>query len=70
MKAYLTLELEIPDIKKVLADAREWEIRENYKYNDDTEALIVDFILCHDNGYYDLQDSDLHVVSAKEGVLE
>ena len=67
MKAYLTLELEIPDIQKVLADARIWEKREKYKYDDDTETLIADFILCHDNDiYYNLEDSDLHIVSAKE----
>ena len=84
MKAYLTLELEIPDIQKVLTDARIWEKRENYKYDDltdarrwkerenhkygdDTEQLIADFILCHDNdNYYNLEDSDLHIVTAKE----
>ena len=67
MKAYLTLELEIPDIQKVLTDARIWEKREKYKYDDDTEALIADFILCHDNdNYYNLEDSDLHIVTAKE----
>ena len=75
MKAYLTLELEIPDIQKVLTDARIWEKREKYKYDDDTEALIADFILCHDTNmltdtkndvYYNLEDSDLHIVTAKE----
>lgn len=65
MKAYLTIELEIPDIKKTLAEAREWERREKYRYDDDAEALIVDFILSHDNGHYNLEDSDLHIVTAK-----
>ena len=65
MKAYLNIELEITDYEKTLADAREWEELEKYKYSNDEEALIVDFILCHD-GYYNLEDSDLYIVTAKE----
>ena len=60
----MNIELEITDYERTLADAREWEELEKYKYNDDEEALIVDFILCHD-GYYNLEDSDLHIVTAK-----
>lgn len=64
MKAYLNIKLEIIDYDKTLADAREWEKQENYKYANDEEALIVDFILCHDNRYYNLEDSGLHIVTA------
>ena len=69
MKAYLNIEIEIDDVKTLLKYARQWEKRENYKYFDDHEALILDYILTGEYTAYSVVDSDLHLASAKQEII-
>ena len=55
MKKYLTIRLEV-EAEELELLARGWEKKRNYKYGDDIEHLLADFILSDNLEYECLYD--------------
>lgn len=69
IEGYLTVEIKIDDMKRLVKEAREWEKRENYKYDSDLTALVSDFLV-HVYHLGEVVDTDLHIVSADQKLYE
>ena len=62
MRAYLSIEISIPDYELVLARAKLWEQEHKYKYSEDeVDALLSDYLMSDINIGYSITNRYLEV---------
>jgi hypothetical protein len=58
-KAFITIELEIPDYELIRARAILWEKANDYNYKDDTDQLVVDYLMSNVNTGYSIKQINI-----------